>query len=91
MNRGTSKQLVDTPRDALERILQLCNNSSQYTRRTSFIHEIAMQGLGMTESQRSVRHERCEEKRTRLLELLETNTRGEARKIMQGEFGHNVE
>ena len=43
---------------ALEKILILCNNARIYTRRTQEIHEIAMQGLGMTKSQRDVRHDR---------------------------------
>jgi hypothetical protein len=44
--------------EALEKILTLCNNSRLYTRRTQEIHEIAMQGLGLTKNQRDLRHDR---------------------------------
>lgn len=43
-------------RDALERILTLCNTSSKYSRRTQQIHETSMYALGLTESQRTARH-----------------------------------
>lgn len=50
--------MISDKTEALEKILILCNNSRSYTRRTQEIHEIAMQGLGMTKSQRDVRHDR---------------------------------
>lgn len=43
-------------REALDHILRLCNGSRTYTRRTQNIHEVAMQGLGMTKNQRQERH-----------------------------------
>lgn len=43
-------------REALDHILVLCNESRTYTRRTQTIHEVAMQGLGMTKNQRQERH-----------------------------------
>lgn len=43
-------------REALDHILRLCNQSRTYTRRTQTIHEVAMQGLGMTKNQRQERH-----------------------------------
>jgi hypothetical protein len=51
-------------RDALNKIMSLCNKTSHYTRRTQTIHEIAMAALGLTASQRQERHTkimmRCE-------------------------------
>jgi hypothetical protein len=41
---------------ALQDILKICAESSEYTRRTQAIHDIAMRGLGMTENQRAERH-----------------------------------
>lgn len=43
-------------REALDHILRLCNESRTYTRRTQTIHEVAMQGLGLTANQRKARH-----------------------------------
>jgi len=43
-------------REALDHILVLCNQSRTYSRRTQTIHEVAMQGLGMTKNQRQERH-----------------------------------
>lgn len=43
-------------REALDHILRLCNESRTYTRRTQAIHEVAMQGLGLTANQRQERH-----------------------------------
>jgi hypothetical protein len=43
-------------RQALEKILKICNESSEYTRRTQAIHETAMVALGLTAGQRETRH-----------------------------------
>lgn len=43
-------------RNALEKILKICYESSEYSRRTQAIHEEAMKALGLTESQRQTRH-----------------------------------
>ncbi len=43
-------------REALVKIMKICNESSEYNRRTQAIHEEAMQAVGLTESQRQERH-----------------------------------
>lgn len=43
-------------RETLDHILRLCAASRTYTRRTQQIHDVAMQGLGMTAGQRQGRH-----------------------------------
>lgn len=43
-------------RETLDHILRICFDSRTYTRRTQQIHEVAMQGLGMTANQRKDRH-----------------------------------
>lgn len=45
-----------THKDALEKILKICHESSDYSRRTQAIHECAMVALGLTHSQRQERH-----------------------------------
>lgn len=48
---------MSTYREALDQILIICNGSETYTRRVQQIHEVAMKALGMTENQRTARHE----------------------------------
>lgn len=43
-------------REALNKIIRICGESSEYSRRTQTIHELAMQALGLTENQRENRH-----------------------------------
>jgi hypothetical protein len=43
-------------REALDRILILCNQSATYTRRVQLIHDEAMRALGLTANQRRARH-----------------------------------
>lgn len=43
-------------REALDHILILCSGSRTYTRRVQTIHEVTMEGLGMTKNQRQERH-----------------------------------
>jgi len=43
-------------REALDKILSICNHSRTYTRRVQTIHEVAMKALGLTASQREARH-----------------------------------
>lgn len=43
-------------REALEEIAKACTQSRTYTRRTQYIHEVAMKALGMTAGQRMQRH-----------------------------------
>lgn len=45
-----------THRDALFRIIKICNEAAQYSRRTAAIHNTAMEALGFTEGQRQERH-----------------------------------
>lgn len=47
---------MGTHREALEKILKICYESSLYNRRVQRIHEEAMVALGLTESQRKERH-----------------------------------
>lgn len=49
-------------REALDRILVICNQSRNYSRRTQTIHEVAMKGLGLTANQREARHMRIFER-----------------------------
>lgn len=46
-------------KDALEQIMKVCNESSDYSRRNATVHELAMCGLGMTANQREQRHTRA--------------------------------
>jgi hypothetical protein len=78
--------LIDNPRDGLERVMQLCMGSSQYTRRTSHIHEVAMQAMGLTKSQRDARHESCFKYSKRVIELRrEGLSSAQAKKIAKEE------
>ncbi len=43
-------------RDALDKILIICNGSRTYTRRVQQVHEVAMRALGLTAGQREGRH-----------------------------------
>lgn len=53
---------VDYPtsyKDALEQIMKVCGESSDYSRRVQSIHSLCMMGLGMSENQRTERHTRA--------------------------------
>jgi hypothetical protein len=43
-------------KEALEKIMRICYESSEYGRRVQHIHETAMIALGLTENQRAERH-----------------------------------
>ena len=47
---------MDSHREALSKILRICHESSEYSRRMQTIHEIAMESLGLTYNQRQERH-----------------------------------
>lgn len=46
-------------KDALEQILKVCYESSDYSRRIQTVHFLAMKSLGFTENQRNERHTRA--------------------------------
>lgn len=74
-------------KEALNKILQLCNSTSHYTRRTQTIHEIAMAALGLTFNQRNERHTkimmRCERFKENLRKGGSSLAQGELKKELQ--------
>ncbi len=49
-------------RQALEKIMRLCDESRTYSRRTQVINDTAMKALGMTANQRHAEHVRIMER-----------------------------
>lgn len=47
---------VMTHREALQQIMRICYESSEYSRRVQHIHDVAMTAIGLTKSQRDERH-----------------------------------
>ncbi len=70
-------------KEALERILILCNNSTRYSRRTQSVHNTAMIALGLTFNQRAERHTKIMQRVEQYNEIVKTEGRSAGAKFLK--------
>lgn len=69
-----------SPKEALQAILKICYESSEYSRRTQAIHETAMIALGFTFEQRQTRHVKAMMRSEEYKESIKAVGTGEAKR-----------